>query len=148
MILKTERKAGAAISLVQHPNGEHSFCLNSPPNSQPSESGRALRACGAVSRLRDPGWALLLFTAGALTHLSILKTHGAPGCWGCLFACRMERAYSTVYIRSNLSPSLKQPWPSISRIQSSPLMQGSTHTPHSPPPKLGTSLPPRAAIAS
>lgn len=60
MILKTERKAGAAISLVQHPNGEHSFCLNSPPNSQPSESGRSLRACGAGSRLRDPGWAIAL----------------------------------------------------------------------------------------
>lgn len=70
---------------------------------------------------------LLLFTGDTLTHLYILETRSATGSWVCLFACSMERAYSTVYIRSNLSPSLKQPWLSISRIQSSPLMQGNTH---------------------
>lgn len=109
---------------------------------------RSLRACGAGSRLRDPGGAIaLVYSRRSNPPLHTRDPQGSSS-WGCLFACRMERAYSTVYIRSNLSPSLKQPWPSISRIQSSPLMQGSTHAPHSPPPKLGTSLPQRAAIAS
>lgn len=59
--MKTKRKAGPAISLIQYPNGEHSFCLNSHPNSQLSEvEVRSLRACVAGSWLPDPGWAIVL----------------------------------------------------------------------------------------
>lgn len=64
LILKTERKAGTAISLIQHPNGEHSFCLNSPPNSQPSESG---------SKILKSLWGWVTALRSRLGHCSCLQ---------------------------------------------------------------------------
>ena len=142
-----------------------SFRSEFPPTSRAPEMDELCRKRGERASKEDVteeiscnkvGWALalrlgplLLFTVDTLStpFLNTWDPQCYIGNWVCLFACRRKRGYGTVYIRCNLSPSPSSLGQASAEF-SSILSCKRTHTPHIPPPKLGTSLPLRAAITS